>query len=560
MDFLPCCGHSTQYEDPQDETQDNSAGSLSYVGTAAYDVLRTYHGWHHHSLWNVTSGKVVGPLHQTPRTGWACTDDPPPGHDDWFPEKLGEIISRTESFCDIMSLGPPDGLFLVEMKKALGVLANKATAMPEHPIVIRIMFGNIVGMPVNCTAVIKALTADLAPNPNIRLWVGAWRKGVSWNHAKIIAVDGHYLHTGGHNLWDPHYLKNNPVHDLSLEMEGNVTKDGHHFANEQWAFVESTQTTVCGTIVDRLPDAMPLLWKTRVTISEFPIGIADTFPPPFDFTKYARRAKAEGTVPIISVGRYGSILFKSRPSDDAFLAMMDASKTIIRMALQDLGPVCIPGSKIPLPGCVWPKATMAVLGRAIWERGVDVEIAVSNPGSIPGGLTPTEANYGNGWSCVDVAAEIIKTIQKQFPSAKHDELRVKVAENLRVSFIRETCGRSWKDGKTMGMHSKHFIIDDVCCYIGSQNLYICDLAEWGVIIDNEAQTKSIMEEYWVPMWKSSYMADDCNVQSVMDGLKINRNAQETSMFTTTTQMEATAARQTMRPAKSQFFYDKDGED
>jgi len=31
---------------------------------------------------------------------------------------------------------------------------------------------------------------------------------------------------------------------------------------------------------------------------------------------------------------------------------------------------------------------------------------------------------------------------------------------------------------TMGNHSKHFIVDDIATYIGSQNLYVCDLAEW----------------------------------------------------------------------------------
>jgi len=46
-----------------------------------------------------------------------------------------------------------------------------------------------------------------------------------------------------------------------------------------------------------------------------------------------------------------------------------------------------------------------------------------------------------------------------------------------VCYLRGKRGRHWDDGMTMGLHSKHFIVDDVCTYIGSQNLYICDLAE-----------------------------------------------------------------------------------
>ena len=73
--------------------------------------------------------------------------------------------------------------------------------------------------------------------------------------------------------------------------------------------------------------------------------------------------------------------------------------------------------------------------------------------------------------------------------------------------------------------AKHFIVDDICCYIGSQNLYICDLAEWGVVIDNEDSTLSIKQQYWDPMWKCSYVIDDCEVDKVMDGLKISREAE-----------------------------------
>ena len=110
---------------------------------------------------------------------------------------------------DVMSLGPPDGKFLTAFQSALQTLAERSKTLDE-PIVVRMLFGNIAGMPVNCDGVIKALTKDLPADAKLQLWVGAWRRGFSWNHAKLIAVDGIYLHTGGHNLWDAHYLSNNP--------------------------------------------------------------------------------------------------------------------------------------------------------------------------------------------------------------------------------------------------------------------------------------------------------------------------------------------------------------
>jgi len=51
-------------------------------------------------------------------------------------------------------------------------------------------------MPVNCNGILKALTEDLPADANMQIWVGAWRKGVSWNHAKII------VSTKGANKWN----------------------------------------------------------------------------------------------------------------------------------------------------------------------------------------------------------------------------------------------------------------------------------------------------------------------------------------------------------------------
>jgi phosphatidylserine/phosphatidylglycerophosphate/cardiolipin synthase-like enzyme len=316
-------------------------------------------------------------------------------------------------------------------------------------------------------------------------------------------------------------------------------------------YIERKQKKFIGRIVDALPDSLPLVLKMRMTITEFPDDEAGEFPPMYKKRLVPKYKKHEDDVNIITVGRRGQIgewvvewikaafwselLFTDnlflhpfscdKASDSAFVAMILSAKKIIRLGLQDLGPVCIPRTKIALPGCTWPHTYLNALGKVIWEKGVDVEIVLSNPGSIPGGLTGTEANYGNGWSCVDVAAEIIKSIRKQFPKAEDDQLRKKVAENLRVCFLRTGSGNKWADGMNKGMHAKHFIVDDVACYVGSQNLYVCDLAEWGVVVDDRQTTVRMKAEYWDPMWKASYTGKDVDVQKVMDGLDIDRDGE-----------------------------------
>lgn len=314
-------------------------------------------------------------------------------------------------------------------------------------------------------------------------------------------------------------------------MEGRVANDGHLYANVQWAYVQRKQSTCVGCVVDRLPDALPMILQSRVTVSEYPEGIAPIFPPMYNRNRIPKTVRDDvpGSVPLISIGRYGAVMRRHKPADDAIEAMLDSAKFIVRLALQDLGPVCIPGTKITLPGCVWPKKTLNALGRILWTKSVDVEILLSNPNSIPGGLTPTEANYGNGWNCEDVASEIIKTIVKQFPKeATEEALRQKVEQNLRICFIRTALGSTWEDGTSIGMHAKHFIVDDISAYVGSQNLYICDLAEWGIIIDDKEKVQKMMAEYWIPMWEVSYLGKDVNVQGVIDGLDIDRSAPEPS--------------------------------
>eukprot|EP00588_Corethron_pennatum_P000488 CAMPEP_0194290114 /NCGR_PEP_ID=MMETSP0169-20130528/40589_1 /TAXON_ID=218684 /ORGANISM="Corethron pennatum, Strain L29A3" /LENGTH=681 /DNA_ID=CAMNT_0039037623 /DNA_START=52 /DNA_END=2097 /DNA_ORIENTATION=+ len=509
---------------------DADAVDLSHVGQAAYECMRTKYAQYHNQLWNVTRGRVVGELHQTPKNAFpGPSENFEDGHDDWFPEIMGDILSRTKVWADVLSLSAPTGKFVTAFQGALAKIAENA-AGNDKPVIIRMMFGNIVGAPTNCDAIRDELTEGLPKSAKIQLWVGAWRRGVSWNHAKIIAVDGKHLHTGGHNMWDEHYLTHDPVHDLSLEMEGDVAYDGHLFANRQWDFIESRQETFWGTIGSKTPDWMPAVALVRVIVSEWPKEEAAEHAPKFKTHLVKSVAEADGpledTIPIITMGRYGALTAKDRPSDDAFLAMLGSAQTIIHLALQDLGPVCIPNSSIPLPGTMWPKPYLDVLAKVLWERGVDVEIVVSNPAATPGGLNPMTACYGNGWSCVDVAAEIIKRIRVLYPNAEDDELRKKVRDNLRVAFIREERGSTWENGMNVGMHAKHFIVDDVATYIGSQNLYVCDLAEWGVVIDDVEQTKKFMDEYWNPLWKYSNLGQDIDVDAVMDSLDIDRDGAE----------------------------------
>lgn len=65
-------------------------------------------------------------------------------------------------------------------------------------------------------------------------------------------------------------------------------------------------------------------------------------------------------------------------------------------------------------------------------------------------------------------------------------------------------GDQWPSGQPVGTHTKSFIVDEQCYYVGSQNLYNCNNAEWGYIVDDQEEARKYLEEYWDKMWKYSF--------------------------------------------------------
>jgi hypothetical protein len=201
------------------------------------------------------------------------------------------------------------------IKEALATVAARSKET-GNKIMVRFMFGNVISMPCDCNAIIKEFTDGLPSDTNLQIWVGSWRKGMCCNHAKIVAVDGKYLHTGGHNLWDPVYLRKDPIHDTSIQLEGNVALEGHNFANKLWSFVEKEQSSGMGWLVDKLPDSSFVPTMTRVTISAWP-NQAPTFAPTFKEEMVVVKMQDKSysnTVPSIALGRYRYLVEKGRSS------------------------------------------------------------------------------------------------------------------------------------------------------------------------------------------------------------------------------------------------------
>jgi len=86
---------------------------------------------------------------------------------------------------------------------------------------------------------------------------------------------------------------------------------------------------------------------------------------------------------------------------------------------------------------------------------------------------------------------------------------------------------------------------------------MCDLAEWGVVIDNPESVRDIKQKYWDQLWRVSFVRDDCDVDQVMDGLGIDRSA-KSKLSMTKYELEQTS--NAMKANLHHYWNDDESED
>jgi phosphatidylserine/phosphatidylglycerophosphate/cardiolipin synthase-like enzyme len=376
------------------------------------------------------------------------------GHSDAVLDEIYDLITSARSFVDITTLSPPTGRFLATIRNALDTLAQRTTGA----VGVRVLVGDVINAKPDIQRLFQDLTRDLTPSAQISLSVGAHRESLAtWNHSKIIAVDGREAILGGMNLWSDHYLDENPVHDVSVHLRGPIATSAQIFANELWA-------QPCG--------------DAKI------VGLrGNGCPRPFVPAPVA----AAGNVQIMGVGRLGigqSNGFNHDPSDTALVTLMSAAQSTIRISQQDIGSIRLIG------GGTLPEAYMDAWIMAA-ARGVTVDVVVSNQGSFGGNGTTDADSYSNGWSLNELSTGLMRRAAQILPG--HD---AEICQRVHFSNVRSSTAATWPNGRPLANHAKVVIVDEQAFYVGSQNLYEADLAEYGVIVDDAAATRQFVADYW----------------------------------------------------------------
>lgn len=416
------------------------------------------------------------------------------GQADRVPDRWYRLIVGAQAAVDITQLQPaPDARFLAALRNAITMLARS-----HRRVVLRVLVGQFPPDEVDAAALLDDLVRDArrVRGSRLTLYVAAMRtcsatpgcSSFSWNHSKILAVDGQRALVGGHNLRSFDYLDADPINDISLALAGPAAEDAHHFADALWGFVCANAATD--------PD---------VTARDYRAGAATTgtnclaqLP-----LRHPAKPSRSGGVAVLAVGRLGSGITEdfANQSELARDLLFGAARRTIRMAQQDIGFSMegIPGFPYPT-GVTYPESTLERLADFLLAGG-DAYIVLSNEGAV--GLTGNI--YSNDVKLADVAARIRAVAQSRtrLPDA---DLTALLCQHLHLAPLRFGPDEAWPDGHPLGNHGKFWLVDDHVFYIGSDNIYPADLQEFGYILDDRDAAATLHRRYWDPLWRWSSRA------------------------------------------------------
>jgi phosphatidylserine/phosphatidylglycerophosphate/cardiolipin synthase-like enzyme len=407
------------------------------------------------------------------------------GQADAVIDRFYQPIVGAQHAVDVTLLAPaPDVRFLSALRDAITELARSG-----RYVTVRLLVGQYPPNDVDTKGFLAELIRDakMVPGSRIVIYVAAMRscggditcQSYSWNHAKIVAVDGRVAVVGGHNMWTQDYLIDRPVHDISMQITGGAARDAHRFADKLWAYVcehdDPLHVVSSYSYSAGKPGIMP--------------GCLATIPlPP------AASSKGSG-IPVLAIGRLGSGMTSHFANQDDLARdlFFGAAQHSILVAQQDVA-FSLPGQPVTL----YPQETLAIWANFILSGRGDVYVVLSSDGAVG----RSKSTYSNGIKIDEVANKLLD-VAKAHSSLPQSALVELLCRHFHLAPFRFGPDASWPHKVPIGNHGKFWMVDNRYFYIGSDNLYPVDLQEFGYIVDSVPAAIDIRREYWDPLWRWS---------------------------------------------------------
>lgn len=418
------------------------------------------------------------------------------GHSDALLVGLYDLIAGARSSVDVNLLQPaPDARFLGALRAAFGALARSGRSVS-----IRILLGQYPTARADTRDFLTKVSAEIkdVPGAHIRISVAAMQScssfencdSFSWNHSKIVSVDGREALVGGHNLYSQDYLIGDPVSDLSMRISGPAAASASRFTDTLWEYV-----------CTNLKQTKAISLSSLATDQSLPEGACPPSPTPSSAT-------STGGVPIMAIGRLASGITKgfANHSDLARGLMLGTAKHTIRIAQQDLG------FTFGRSDTLFPESDLERLVAFLMRGGGDIYIVLSNEGATG----KSGISYSNGVPLMTVARHLREMVQRKLeakdPQSRYavrtgpDPANAILCEHVHLAPFRFGPDDKWPDHAAFGMHTKFWMIDDRAFYIGSDNMYPINLQEYGYIVDDKKAAGELLDAYWNPLWQWSQKA------------------------------------------------------
>ncbi|SNS50886.1 phospholipase D-like domain-containing protein [Actinoplanes regularis] len=469
------------------------------------------------SVWQRTDGnQLVDPGTGAAGDGWVlqtpgCWGDPACTDRAGTRRLLAGItatIAKATRTVDISSLAPlPNGAFQD------AIVAGLKAAATRHQLRVRILVGAVPGVNLNVVPstyrneLAARLGADAA---NVSLNVASVttsKTGFSWNHSKILVVDGATAIVGGINDWKDDYLDTtHPVTDLDMAVTGPAARSAGGYLDTLWAwtcgrkwdpayvwFAASSGASCMASMQrDAHPAPVPGTGSVPViAVGGLGIGITSgtgsgrLAAPPAD-TKCGVAAVYDYTN---TDAAYDSV----NPEETALRTLIGSATSRIDISQQDLNGVCP-----PLPR--YDVRLYDVLAAKL-AAGVKVRIVVSDP-----------RNHGTagsgGYSQIESLAEISDVLRNRLALRTGDQqsARAAMCRGLQLASFRGSDADKWADGQPHALHHKVVSVDGAAFYIGSKNLYPAWLQDFGYIVEDRTAAGQLAQSVLDPEWRYSSAA------------------------------------------------------